>query len=131
MDAASTDRNALSACVNQLYGVMLRNFVPVPPGSNGYFLGIGPNGTGIAIETDVTHSTWGLALTILPPSGPSAGRTPLSTAPYQTNYVATGYEYPSNQIHEIAHSLDQIISGSIFGSSEASADRLMNCITKF
>jgi len=34
------------------------------------------------------------------------------------------------QIHELGHSLDQITSGSIFGSSEASADRLLNCINK-
>ena len=33
-----------------------------------------------------------------------------------------------NQIHELGHSLDMITSGSIFGSSEGSADRLLNCI---
>jgi hypothetical protein len=36
----------------------------------------------------------------------------------------------TTQIHELAHSLDQITSGSIFGSSEASADRLLNCVNE-
>jgi len=84
----------------------------------------------------VTHSSWYLGLAIFPPSLPSAGRTPLSTAPSQVNYVASDQLLMApnliqpTQIHELGHSLDQITSGSIFGSSEASADRLLNCINK-
>ena len=84
----------------------------------------------------MTHSSWYLGLAIFPPSLPSAGRTPLSTAPSQVNYVASDQLLMApnliqpTQIHELGHSLDQITSGSIFGSSEASADRLLNCIKK-
>jgi hypothetical protein len=75
-----------------------------------------------------------MGLAIFPPGLPAAGRTPLSTNPSQMNYLASdqlvmapGLIQPT-QIHELAHSLDQITSGSIFGSSEASADQLLNCI---
>jgi hypothetical protein len=127
--------NALKGCVKSLYGVNLKTFVPVAPNSNGYFFGLNANGNPVTVETDVTHSSWNLAVTILPPTyPPPAGRTPLGTNPSQMNYVASyqllmsaGLIQPT-QIHELGHSLDQITSGSIFKSSEASADRLLNCV---
>src|SRR5205807_2588604 len=102
----------------------------------GYFYGLDAKGGGITVETNVTHSSWYLGLAIFPPSGPVAGRTPPSTARSQMNYVANDIVFqtvsflPPTQVHELAHSLDQITSGSIFGSSETSADRLQNCINK-
>src|SRR5712691_2581313 len=129
---AQKQRNAIKKCVQQLYNIDTRNFVPIAQGSNGYFYGLDANGNGITVETNVTHSSWYLGLAFFPPSGPVGGRTPLSTAPSQMNYVANDPAFMAegliqpNQLHELAHSLDQITSGSIFGSSEASADRLMN-----
>jgi len=107
----------------------------VAPDSNGYFYGLSPNGD-VTVETNVTHSSWNLALTVFPPSLPSAGRAPLSTNPSQMNYVASDQLFMApgliqpTQLHELGHSLDQITSGSIFGSSEASADRLLNCVNE-
>ena len=124
---------ALKGCVKSLYNIDLRTFTPVAPGSNGNFHGLSPNGD-VTVETNVTHSSWYLGLAIFPPGPPSAGRTPLSTNPSQMNYVASDQLFMSagliqpTQIHELGHSLDQITSGSIFGSSEGSADRLQNCI---
>lgn len=119
--------------MKSLYNIDLRNFTPVAPGSNGYFYGLSANGD-VTVETNVTHSSWYLGLAVFPPGLPAAGRTPLSTAPSQVNYVASDQMFMSpgliqpTQIHELAHSLDQITSGSIFGSSEGSADQLLNCI---
>ena len=127
----------LKDCVKKLYGINLRTFVPVAPGSNGYFYGLSAEGGGVTVETNVTHSSWYLGLTVFPPGGPVAGKTAMSKDASQVNYVASdelfmapGLIQPT-QIHELAHSLDQITSGSIFGSSEASADRLLNCVNTF
>src|SRR5207245_692175 len=85
---AQKQRNAIKKCVQQLYNIDTRNFVPIAQGSNGYFYGLDANGNGITVETNVTHSSWYLGLAFFPPSGPVGGRTPLSTAPSQMNYVA-------------------------------------------
>ena len=126
--------NAIKRCIQEQYNVNTRTFVPITPGSNGYFYGLDANGNGITVETNVTHSSWYLGLAIFPPGGPVAGRTPLSTAPSQMNYVANDPTFMAEgliqplQLHELAHSLDMITSGSIFGSSEASANQLTSCI---
>ncbi len=120
--------NAFAACIDKLYGIELRTFVPVAPGSNGYFFGRDPEGTYISVETDVSLPSWRLGFV--------AGRALPNDNPDQTNYVAS--DIPSNfdapgliqptQIHELAHSLDMITSENVFGSSEASANKLMDCI---
>ncbi len=127
---------ALKGCVSKLYSIDMRSFTSVAPGVNGYFYGLSAKGD-VTVETNVTLSSWDLALNVFPPR-PIAGYTPLSTSRTQMNYLAAdelsrGY-FPEalnpTQVHELAHSLDQITSESIFGSSEASADRLMGCVTQ-
>lgn len=110
---------------------VLRTFVPIAPDGNGYFYGLSSQGS-VTVETNVTHSAFTLGLMSGRPF-PLAGLTYPSTNHSQLNYVANNFsEAPGliqpTQIHELAHSLDQIKSGSAYGSSEASANRLMQCV---
>jgi RHS repeat-associated protein len=120
--------NALKGCVKSKYNIDLRTFVSVAPGSNGYFFGLTANGTGVSVETNVTHSSWTLGLMSLKPWR-VAGLTYSSSAPNQLNYLASDQiggaaGIDPNQVHELGHALDNFTSGT---SSEASADALMNC----
>jgi hypothetical protein len=47
--------NAIKQCVQRLYKIDMRTFVPIAPGSNGYFHGLDANGNGVTVETNVTH----------------------------------------------------------------------------
>jgi RHS repeat-associated protein len=135
---AKQELQNLTSCVKKLYGINLRTFVPVAPGSNGYFYGIDSKGRGISVETDVTHPGWYLASFVGKPQLTSpAGKTPFGANPRAINYVASDFlaqnMNPNTfiqtvQVHELGHSLDQITSGSIFGSTEESADRFENCV---
>ena len=49
---------AIKDCVNELYNIDVKNFVPIAPGSNGYFYGFDAKGRAITVETNVTHSSW-------------------------------------------------------------------------
>jgi hypothetical protein len=123
--------NTLGTCTQQLYGITLKNFVPVAPGSNGYFFGIDRSGHGVGVETNPLWSEWGLALQNFSLPHPSGGVTHGWDPTY--NYVASeivdlesGSPLPPTQIHELGHSLDAITHGA-FGSNES--DRLWNCVT--
>lgn len=120
--------NTLTGCVKNKYNIDLRNFVPVAPGSNGYFYGLSPQGD-VTVETNVTHSSWTLGLMSAKP-WPVAGLTYGSSAPNQLNYLASDQigeaaGIDPNQIHELGHALDNFTFGA---TSEASADLLMNCV---
>ena len=56
--------NALKGCAKSLYNIDLRTFVPVAPGSNGYFYGLGGPSGDVTVETNVTHSSWYLGLNL-------------------------------------------------------------------
>ena len=125
----------LTDCVKEIYNITLTGFQEALKGqsgllSNGYFEGKDAKGNAIRVVNDVgSYSTLGIRLSTF--SFTAVAWTPHSTDRNQTNYTANDLEpeyYRPNQIHELAHSLDQITSGSVFGSSEKSADRLMDCI---
>jgi hypothetical protein len=122
----------LTDCINSLYNVQLTKFEPAQHGMNGLFEGKDAKGN-ITVVNDVgSYTKVGIGFQSL--SFTAAGWTPHSTARNQTNYTASDLDvpemYPQIQIHELAHSLDQITSGSVFGSSEASADKLGDCVTQ-
>jgi RHS repeat-associated protein len=118
----------LGECVKDLYKVEVRSFVPSARGSNGNFVGRDSKGNTFSVENDVaSYTKVGLGWLDGKFGYPLAGLT-LSSNPY-VNYtasnLATNEAVTSTQIHELAHSLDVITSGR---SSEASADRLLNCL---
>ncbi len=120
----------LADCISDLYKVTLTSFQESQKGVNGVFTGRDARGD-IRVVNDVkAFSTFTLRLFLLNFS--AVGWAPPSTARDQTNYAVNDADPPEmfreNQIHELAHSLDMITSGSIFGSSEPSAKRLQDCI---
>ena len=119
----------LSDCISSLYGITLTTFQESHEGQNGLFEGKDSKGT-ISVVNDV-GSYSKLSIRIITRSFTAVGWTPPNISRNQTNYTANNLNpelYKGIQIHELAHSLDQISSGSIFGSSEESADRLDDCI---
>lgn len=58
------------ARVQQLYNIDTRSFVPIGPGSNGYFDSLDANGNGVTVETNVTHSSSYLGLAFSPRRDP-------------------------------------------------------------
>jgi RHS repeat-associated protein len=122
----------LADCVKSIYNIEMTNFQDARPGMNGLFEGKDAKGK-ITVVTDVgLYSRFTLAFVAFPPDPKMAGWTPPSTDRDQRNYVARDLDPPEMfkavQLHELGHSLDQITSGSIFGSSEDKADRITDCL---
>jgi RHS repeat-associated protein len=121
----------LTACIKELYNIELTAFQASSFGSNGFFEGKDAKGQITVINDVGSYSI--TAIRIIARDFSAVGWTPLSTARNQTNYTGRDLDqdlFRPIQVHELAHSLDQITSGSIFGSSEKSADRLQDCISK-
>lgn len=128
-------RQDLADCVKELYDITLTNYIEALKGQSGLlqfgiFEGKDAQGNVIKVVNDnASYSKLAIRLKTL--DFTAVGYTPYSTSRTQTNYTASDLDpeyYKPQQIHELAHSLDQIKSGRVFGSSEQSANRLMNCI---
>lgn len=115
----------LADCIDDLYNIALRTFVPSAPGQNGNFFGQDAAGRVFNVENDVSRSSLRLGLSS-GRLGRLGGLTERSN-PY-LNYTASDLpssQYQFVQIHELAHSLDLITSDK---SSEESADDLTDCV---
>jgi hypothetical protein len=121
----------LPECVREIYGVDVRTFVPSGPGSNGNFIG-NINGKTFSVENDVGSYTAAALGVISYKFHPIAGYTN-GFSPY-LNYTASDLQpveaFALTQIHELGHSLDVIMSGNPFGTNEASAERLEDCLRR-
>lgn len=120
----------LAWCIRELYGIQMRTFVPSAPGQNGNFVGRTTEGRMIPVENDVTqYSVLNLSVNHFLHTGEikRIGGITDPKNPY-LNYSANDLPkefYTTVQVHELAHSLDRITSGT---SSEQSAHRLVDCV---
>ncbi len=116
---------SLSDCIDQIYDLDVRTFVPSAPGQNGYFFALDSKGTMISVENSVAFSS-----TVLTVASLSFERTAgLTARDYpELNFTASDLPraaYLFVQVHELAHSLDYLTSGK---TSEESAKRLTDCV---
>ena len=120
----------LAKCLDTLYGIQLRTFVPSAPGQNGNFVGT-LNGKTISVENDVaSYTAFGLGWISGHKFQSVLGwtRRESPTVNYTASDLATfpnAPSFPNVQLHELAHSLDDLTSGS---SSEDSAHQFTKCL---
>jgi len=125
-DLAQKMRQALKDCVQRIYTVMLRNFVPAAQGQDGSFVGLDSGGHLISVDTDVSLSRFWVTIRSMHLLSDPWGYTPHDnpTLNYVANDIPSGFSMVWVQIHELGHSLDLITSGK---TSEA--DKLETCVS--
>jgi len=147
-------KKALTICVKDIFGIDLKDFTASQPGSNGSFSGQTAGGIQTTVTNDVNTFTVRNLNEIFygspaPPSGRGdvrgltlSGRKvttwlwgfiPLATKTFSlsTNYSASNLsssDLLTTQIHELGHSLAQMLGLAPVGTEDPYASKLEDCV---